>query len=71
MVKPPEFIGFTDPIEARAWLKKIEKAFALIQVGADQKTGFATYFLKNEANYWWESVRALEGREVITWERFT
>lgn len=70
-VKPPEFHGTADPVEARAWLQEIEKAFALVKVGADQKTEFANYFLKGEANYWWESKKALEGEAVITWERFT
>ena len=52
------------------WLNEIEKAFALVQVRADQKIGFTMYFLKNKANYWWESVRALKNVEVIIWERF-
>ena len=69
-MKPPQFKGFADPIEARTWIKEIEKAFALVIVGADQKTDFASYFLRNEATYWWESVRALEPVEVFTWERF-
>ncbi|KAL8135020.1 hypothetical protein AgCh_009885 [Apium graveolens] len=40
-------------------------------VEADQKTEFAGYFLKREANYWWESKRALEGSEIVAWEKFT
>ena len=70
-VKPPEFKGSADPIEARAWLKEIEKAFALVKVGEDQKTEFASYYPKNEANYWGESMKALKGEEVIAWTRFT
>ncbi|XP_074351529.1 uncharacterized protein LOC141690647 [Apium graveolens] len=60
-----------DPTKARAWLKEIEKAFTLVKVEADQKTYFAGYFLKGEANYWWESKKALEGDGVITCDRFT
>ncbi|KAL8147908.1 hypothetical protein AgCh_005288 [Apium graveolens] len=33
----------------------------LVGAGTEQKTKFASYFLKGEANYWWESTRALEG----------
>ena len=43
----------------------------MIALRIDQKTGFAMYFLKNEANYWWESVRDVEEVGVITWKRFT
>ncbi|KAL8097578.1 hypothetical protein AgCh_030635 [Apium graveolens] len=70
-VKPPEFKGSADPMEANAWLKEMEKGFELVRVGAEQKTKFASYFLKGEVNYWWESTRAFEGGEFITWERFT
>ncbi|KAL8122190.1 hypothetical protein AgCh_018800 [Apium graveolens] len=59
-VKPPEFKGSADPVEANAWLKEMEKAFELVGAGIEQKTKFASYFLKGEANYWWESTRALE-----------
>ena len=66
-VKPPEFDGSTDPIKATTWLKEIEKAFALVKICEDQKTDFASYLLKGEANYWWESKNALEGEDVIAW----
>ncbi|XP_074327379.1 uncharacterized protein LOC141665298 [Apium graveolens] len=54
-VKPPEFAGTVDPTKARAWLEEIEKAFALVKVEEDQNTDFASYFLRGEANYSWES----------------
>lgn len=31
----------------------------------------ANYFLKGVASYWWESKRAIEVEEIISWERFT
>lgn len=31
-----------DLIEAKAWLKEMEKAFALVKVNEDQKTEFAS-----------------------------
>ncbi|XP_074327687.1 uncharacterized protein LOC141665599 [Apium graveolens] len=49
-VKPPEFEGTSDPTKARAWLKEMEKAFALVK---------------------WESKKALEGKDAVTWDRFT
>lgn len=70
-INPPEFRGTTDPVEANTWLKEMEKAFELVQLGENQKTVYATYFLKGESNYWWQSTKALENTEVITWARFT
>ncbi|XP_074351827.1 uncharacterized protein LOC141690974 [Apium graveolens] len=71
LVKTPKFEGSADPTKARAWLKEMEKAFALVKVEEDQKSDFANYFLKGEANYWWESKKALECEGVVTWDRFT
>lgn len=70
-LKPPEFQGTADPGEARVWLKEMEKSFEILGVAEDQKTVFATYLLKGEANYWWEAKRNLEGIGVVTWERFS
>ncbi|XP_074346849.1 uncharacterized protein LOC141685656 [Apium graveolens] len=69
--KPSEFEGTTDPTKARAWLKEMGKAFALVKFDEDQKTDFTSYFLKGEENYWWESKKALEGKGIVTWDRFT
>lgn len=49
----------------------MEKAFALVKVGEEQKTEFTSYFLKSEADYWWESTRVLEGKGKISWCKFT
>ena len=70
-LKPPEFQGSADPIEARAWIKEMEKAFEILGIEEAQKTVFATYLLKGEANYWWESKKNLETTAIITWTRFT
>ncbi|XP_063941914.1 uncharacterized protein LOC135149896 [Daucus carota subsp. sativus] len=69
-VKPPEFRGTQDPVEAQSWLKEMEKAFTLAVVPEEKKVEYASYFLKDEANYWWESACALEEGEVIAWDRF-
>lgn len=70
-IQPPEFKGFGEPVEARSWLKEMEKSFKIIGVEEGQKTVFATYLLKGEANHWWESKEAMEPAGVVTWERFT
>ncbi|KAL8125444.1 hypothetical protein AgCh_012944 [Apium graveolens] len=39
----------------------MEKAFTLTQVSDNLRSDYASYFLKDEANYWWESTRVVEG----------
>ena len=48
----------------------MEKAFDLVGVEDDQKYKFASYYLKSEANYWWELVEPLEEVEIVSWDRF-
>ena len=31
-LRPPEFKGTSDPVEARAWLKEMEKYFEILQI---------------------------------------
>ncbi|KAL8114698.1 hypothetical protein AgCh_021533 [Apium graveolens] len=66
-VNPPVFHDTTDPVIANTWIKEMERAFELVQLGDDQKMPYATYFLKGEVIYWWESVKAME----VTQQKFT
>lgn len=54
-VGPSEFKGTIYPIEAQTWVSEMEKAFVISRVAEEQKTDFATYLIKGEANYWWET----------------
>ena len=56
-------------IEAQAWIKEIEKAFSIVGVEEDQKTAFATYLFKGEANFWWEANQFRAGEGVVAWAR--
>ena len=51
-LKPPEFLGSADPVEARAWLKEILKSSEILDVEERHMTIFTSYLLKGEANYW-------------------
>ncbi|XP_074360632.1 uncharacterized protein LOC141700853 [Apium graveolens] len=68
---PPEFLGTIDPIKSKSWIKEIEKSFSLAEVCENKKTESASFYLKDEANLWWESTKTLEKDGVITWKRFT
>lgn len=46
--------------------QEMEKAFMLVVVHDDKKVDYASYVLKGEAYYWWDSTRALEEEEVIS-----
>ncbi|KAL8149206.1 hypothetical protein AgCh_006278 [Apium graveolens] len=68
-LKHLDFEGTTDPVVARAWLKELERSVEIMRVAEIQKTTFAAYLLKGEANYWWESKKNIDWNGVVTWAR--
>ncbi|KAL8108147.1 hypothetical protein AgCh_024544 [Apium graveolens] len=66
-----EFLGLPDPIKAQSWLGEMEKAFELAEVKDDKKAQYASYYLKDEASFWWESSKALLDGNDLSWEKFT
>ncbi|XP_074346608.1 uncharacterized protein LOC141685404 [Apium graveolens] len=48
----------------------MEKAFELAEIKDDKKAQYASYYLKDEASYWWESSKILLEGKIITWEKF-
>ncbi|KAL8124091.1 hypothetical protein AgCh_011915 [Apium graveolens] len=49
----------------------MEKAFELAEVNDDKKAQYASYYLKDEASFWWESSKALLEGKDLSWEKFT
>ena len=47
----------------------MEMSFALVKARYNRTTESASYFLKHEAYYWWESVYAMEGKRKVSRDR--
>ncbi|KAL8113555.1 hypothetical protein AgCh_020762 [Apium graveolens] len=63
--------SFPDPIKAQSWLRETKKASELAEVKDDKKAQYASYYVKDEASFWWESLKALLEGKDLTWEKFT
>lgn len=48
----------------------MEKAFSMARLGEDLKIKYAIYYLKTDAEYWWESAKTLEGEGVVSLQIF-
>ena len=44
VINPPEFQRSVDPVEAKTWLKEIEKAFALLRVREGKRQNMLVIF---------------------------
>ncbi|PKA52045.1 hypothetical protein AXF42_Ash013982 [Apostasia shenzhenica] len=68
---PPYFKGIGDPDEAKGWINKLEKIFAAMKCGDENRIRFATFMVEGKAEYWWKSIqpRLLE-RASLSWAKF-
>ncbi|XP_016168723.1 uncharacterized protein LOC107611291 [Arachis ipaensis] len=55
------------------YFKEIGRAMRAQQVPEGQRVEFAAYMLRNDAQYWWQGILQLLGREAIdiSWEEFS
>ena len=49
---PPYFSSTSDPMEAEAWIFKIEKFFDVIDCFEKQKASYAAFMLDKEVDHW-------------------
>ncbi|PKA59369.1 hypothetical protein AXF42_Ash001463 [Apostasia shenzhenica] len=68
---PPYFKGTGDPDEAEDWINKLEKIFAAMKCGDEDRIRFPTFMFEGQVEYWWKSIqpRLLE-RASLSWAKF-
>ncbi|KAL4337209.1 hypothetical protein AHAS_Ahas12G0087300 [Arachis hypogaea] len=68
-----EFNRNTSATQVDDWFKEIERLLRARQVPEAQGVEFAAYLLRNDAQYWWQDVLQLLGKEAdnITSEEFS
>ncbi|XP_021759102.1 uncharacterized protein LOC110723997 [Chenopodium quinoa] len=69
--KPPTNQGEPDPTILENWLREFEKLFRAVGCPENSKVGCATYYLRGEADLWWQqnetTITALPG---LNWTKF-
>ena len=69
-MKPAEFAGSTDPLEAEEWLSSIETILDFMELSDRERVMCATYMLKKDARHWWGSVKLRRNVDNMTWGEF-
>ncbi|KAL5564893.1 hypothetical protein UlMin_028057 [Ulmus minor] len=69
-MKPVEFLGSSDPLEAEEWLSSIETILEFMELSDREKVMCASYMLRKDARYWWESVKLRRNVHTMTWREF-
>ncbi|KAL5550691.1 hypothetical protein UlMin_000867 [Ulmus minor] len=69
-MKPTEFFGSTDPLEAEEWISSIETILDFMQLNDQERVACASFMLKKGARHWWTTVKLTRNVEVMTWADF-
>ncbi|KAL5541478.1 hypothetical protein UlMin_009188 [Ulmus minor] len=69
-MKPAEFTGSTDPLEAEEWINSIETIFEFMRLSDQEMVACASYMLKKGARHWWSTVKMTRDVTVMSWADF-
>ncbi|KAL5538128.1 hypothetical protein UlMin_046157 [Ulmus minor] len=69
-MKPDEFEGSSNPLVAEEWLSSIQTILDFMHLNEREKVLCATYVLKKDARYWWETVKMRRNVQDMTWDEF-
>ncbi|KAL5556963.1 hypothetical protein UlMin_039199 [Ulmus minor] len=69
-MKPIEFAGSTDPLEAEEWLSSIETILEFMRLTDQERVSCASFMFKKDARHWWSTVKMTRDVTVMTWADF-
>ena len=53
---PPTSDGTPDPKAFKDWIRGVKKLFYALQCHVEWKVGFAVFYLKDNADLWWDTM---------------
>ena len=66
-MKAPDFEGSSDPLVADEWLAQIQVILDFMGISDGDKVKCASFVLKKDARYWWETVILRKDVNRMTW----
>ncbi|XP_038902429.1 uncharacterized protein LOC120089074 [Benincasa hispida] len=70
MFNPSTFDGSSvDPIILKNWRTEIETIFRHMNIPEEQKVNYATFMLRGDAKFWWESTQRTI-KSTVSWQQF-
>ena len=69
-MKPTQFVGLTDPLEAEEWLSLIETILDFMQLSDREWVICASYMLRKYTRHWWGMVKLIRNVDAMTWAEF-
>ena len=69
--RPPIYSGTENPTDLDEWFEEMEKLLQLCEIPEKDMVNVVAYFLKGEANSWWQLIKANQVNQPdFNWEKF-
>ena len=69
-MRAPEFEGSSDPLVADEWLSSLQVILDFMNLTDQEKVRCASFVLKKDARYWWETVALRRNVDGMSWNDF-
>ena len=69
-MNPKVYDGNLDLVELEDWISGMEKIFTVVEVPEEKKVNILTFYLVDEADIWWSTVKDKLQRLELTWAKF-
>ena len=57
--RPLPFKGVYDPLEAKKWLREMEKVFIVLHCTHEQNVAYVVHMLTDDAKFWWRGMQQI------------
>ena len=65
-MKPTEFAGSIDPLEAEEWISSMETILDFMQLNDQERVACASFMPKKDARHWWATIKMTRYVEAMT-----
>ncbi|GMN65340.1 hypothetical protein TIFTF001_034405 [Ficus carica] len=69
-MKPPEIEGSIDLLEVEDWLTSLQVILNIMNLTEQEKVLCASFMLKKDTRYWWETMMMRRNVKDMNWEDF-
>ena len=69
-MRASDFEGSTDPLVADEWMSEMKKIFNFMNISEIEKVICASFVMKKDTRYWWETVAVRRDTRAMSWDDF-
>ena len=65
-MRPAQFAGSTEPLEAEEWISSIETILDFMQLSDYERVSCVSYMLRKDTRHWWVTIKLRKNVDNMT-----